>query len=33
MHGIEEKCTWDWIDRLKRRDFKEDLGADGKRFT
>jgi hypothetical protein len=33
MYGIEEKCTWAWKERLKGRDFKEDLGVDGKRFA
>jgi hypothetical protein len=33
MYEIEEKCTWDWYDRLKGRGLKEDLGVDGKRFT
>jgi hypothetical protein len=33
MHGIEEKCTWAWYERLKRRGLKEDLDVDGKSFT
>jgi hypothetical protein len=33
MHGIEEKCTRAWYERLQGREFKEVIGVDGKKFT